>query len=446
MEVAAGYAIGKPQKLMLCDGRAENFCVWERYAVSQTPLSISKVTWRRFVMGRQGLWPGRRWRGKDGAAQAIRSMEGVQLDPLNVVARSQDIALYGRVLDYRPDDLYTVAYQERAFFDYGGWLCLYPMPELPYWRLHMQNKQQKEYWRDQAAVHAQALDEVRRELAERGPLGNRDFSGSRRVNSYRGRKDTALALYYLWITGEVMIHHRDGFERVYDFDHRVAPPEHLAPAPQETAERHFARKSAAIVGLVREGPWITSLGEYLQRPLPRPEGRAWFQGLLAAGELAPVQIEGQKDMYYALAEDLPDLETLQAGGLPSAWQPLETTTDDEAVLLAPLEMVSARGRAKKLFDFEYVWEVYKPVEQRRWGYYTLPILYGDRLVARLDPRLDRKSMTLHILGFWPEPDAPTADPAFAAALRRGLQRFADFVQAQRLNLSAIDSQAWPLLS
>ena len=100
-------------------------------------------------------------------------------------------------------------------------------------------------------------------------------------------------------------------------------------------------------------------------------------------------------------------------------------------------IVSARGRAKKLFDFEYIWEVYKPAEQRRWGYYTLPILYGDRLAARLDPKLDRSSMTLHINGFWLE-DWQPADADFAAALGAGLQRFARFVRASQVDFSAVE--------
>jgi uncharacterized protein YcaQ len=99
-------------------------------------------------------------------------------------------------------------------------------------------------------------------------------------------------------------------------------------------------------------------------------------------------------------------------------------------------MVSARGRAKQVFDFEYLWEVYKPVHQRRWGYYTLPILYGDDLVARLDPKLDRKTNTLHILGFWLEDDAPR-DEAFANALGCGLARFAKLVGAKRVEINAV---------
>jgi len=95
---------------------------------------ISKEAARRYVLGRQGLWPGRRWAGKEGTAQALRYVECVQMDPLNVIARSHDLVLWGRVLDYQPDYLEALMYRDREFFDYGGNLRIYPMSELPYWR------------------------------------------------------------------------------------------------------------------------------------------------------------------------------------------------------------------------------------------------------------------------------------------------------------------------
>jgi uncharacterized protein len=125
------------------------------------------------------------------------------------------------------------------------------------------------------------------------------------------------------------------------------------------------------------------------------------------------------------------------GRIPKGWNPKETTTLEEVTFLAPLDIVSARGRAKKLFDFEYTWEVYTPAHKRRWGYYVLPILYGDDLVARLDPKLDRTTMTLEIKGFWHEDDAPVKDADFADALAKGLVRFAKFVEAEKVNLDAI---------
>ena len=110
---------------------------------------------------------------------------------------------------------------------------------------------------------------------------------------------------------------------------------------------------------------------------------------------------------------------------------------EEVTFLSPLDIVSARGRAKKLFDFEYIWEVYTPVHKRKWGYYVLPILYGDDLVARLDLKLDRTTMTLEIKGFWLEDEATCRDLDFANAFAKGLVRFAEFVQAKKVDMSAL---------
>ena len=97
----------------------------------------------------------------------------------------------------------------------------------------------------------------------------------------------------------------------------------------------------------------------------------------------------------------------------------------------------ALGRAMKLFDFDYQWEVYVPVPKRRWWYYALPILFGDDLVARLDPKLDRTTMTLEIKGFWYEDDAPVKDAAFADAPAHGVIRFAKFLKAEKIDTEAI---------
>lgn len=403
------------------------------------PLTLNQA--RRFILGRQGLWPGRRWQGLDGTGDAVRALEAIQLDPLNVVARSHEINLFCRVLDYRPEYLEQQAYEKRAFFDYGGALFLYPIEELPYWQPHMDHwKQPTNRWGRFLVENAPLVEEIRAQLRERGPLGNRDFNGSGRVQSYRGRKESALALYALWITGQVMVHHRERFERVYDLRERVVPAHIEQIVDEEQAAAHFARKSIAELGLIRRLSWVNSLSGYLNRKLDPIEAHTRLDGMLARGEAAAVQVEGQKEPWYALAEDLPALETIRTGDVPDGWQPLEATTEEEVLFLAPLDMVSARGRAKKLFDFDYVWEVYKPAEKRRWGYYTLPVLWGDRLVARIDPRLERSTGTLRLLGFWPDDPALPSDPAFRRAFQRGLERFAAFLAAQSLDLAALPEE------
>ena len=116
---------------------------------------------------------------------------------------------------------------------------------------------------------------------------------------------------------------------------------------------------------------------------------------------------------------------------------METTTTEEVIFLAPLDQVSARGRAKVLFGFDYVWEVYKPAHLRKFGYYTMPILWGDQLVARFDSKLDRTTNTFIILGLWLEDKRLGRDEAFAEALAQGFVRFVAFVGAGELDAKAI---------
>src|SRR3990172_2465008 len=375
-------------------------------------LAINIEIARRFILGKQGLWPGRRWRGVKGAEKAMRAMEYLQLDPLQIIARSHDIKLHSRVLDYRPGLWERAAYQQRKFFDWGGWLAVRPMDELPFWRVVMRRERENDSRiRSLAREHAAAIVEMRAILRERGTVSNRDFemAARTRTQSYRGRKDSALALYYLWRIGEVMTHHRENFERVYALTEAVAPAHLVGESDEEEADRFLIKKEISFAGL---SP-VKRVHDSFHRGVPFDRTKQISEAMLADGEIIEVQVEGWKGIYYARGSDTKLLRDLSAGRVPKAWTPVETTTTEEVVFLAPLDPVSARGRAKVLFGFDYVWEVYKPQHQRKFGYYTLPILWGDRLVGRFDSKLDRTTNTFVILGLWLEDKALRKNHAFA---------------------------------
>jgi len=407
-------------------------------------LNIDIETARRFILGKQGIWPGRRWRGLKGTEQAMHAMEYVQLDPLQIIARTQDISLYSRVIGYKPEAWENVAYKQRKFFDWGGWLAARPMEELPYWRTVMHRERDGGYGdprlRQTAKEHAKAIIEVRAILKDRGTVGNRDFEAAdrKKIQSYRGRKDSALALYYLWRTGEVMTHHRERFERVYALTENVAPVDLMYEKTQEETDHFLVKKEISFGGITR----IQRTGDSYGRGEPDRAAKKLLEKMLAGGELVEVKVEGWKTMQYALSEDVRLLSDLSAGRIPKSWKPLDTTTIEETVFLAPLDHVSARGRAKNLFGFDYVWEVYKPEHQRKFGYYVLPVLWGDRLVARFDSKLDRATNTFILLGLWLEDKALGKDEAFAEALACGFARFVNFLSADSLNVKAISQ---PLL-
>lgn len=404
------------------------------------PLTLTNQTVRQFVLGRQGLWPGRRWFGPDGLDTALHAIGSVQMDPLNVVARAHHIALWGRVDGYAPADLDLLMYGQRRFFDYGGVLRIRPMAHLPFWRLHMARRRDEPRWAAFRAENGPLIRNVLRVIETGGPRGNRDFRGTASVSNYRGGKNTSLALYYLWLTGELMIDHRRGFDRVYDLRDRVAPLEHNRTVPVGDAERFFARSVLAHLGVMSERAWKNAVAGALLERMDLAQARRRLAAMVDGGIVAEVALDGQRGRHYVLTEDLPAIEDIAGGTVPASWTPIDSASD-EVVFLSPLDVVSASGRAALLFDFEYLWEVYKPAAKRRWGYYTLPILWGDRLVARLDPKLDRERNVLQINGFWLEDDATGIEPAFIAALSRGLRRFAHFLGAGKIDAGAVGHAA-----
>jgi uncharacterized protein YcaQ len=369
----------------------------------------------------------------------MRAMEYLQLDPLQIVARSHDIKLHSRVLDYKPGMWEGLTYKKRKFFDWGGWLAVRPMDELPHWRVVMRRERDGEQrWSGMtklAREHAAAIVEMRALLRERGTVRNRDFemAARTRTESYRGRKDSALALYYLWYIGEVMTHHREGFERVYALTEAVAPADLIRESDEGEADRYLVKKEVSFFGLSRP----SGLDTFIRGV---PYGKAYKQvtdALLADGEIIEVKVEGWKAVHYALASDAKLLGDLSAGRVPKAWTPLETTTSEEVVFLAPWDKTVARGRAKVVFGFDYELEVYRPQHQRKFGYYTLPILWGDQFVGRFDSKLDRKTNTYIILGLWLENKSLARNEAFAEALARGFARFITFLGASTIDAKAI---------
>ena len=160
------------------------------------------------------------------------------------------------------------------------------------------------------------------------------------------------------------------------------------------ADRFLILKDVAFGGLAR----LNRVSDSYHRGMPFERLPTICNALLADGELIEVKVESWKPVHYALGSDLETLRDLSAGRVPPEW--------------TPLDPVSARGRANLLFGFEYIWEIYKPENQRKFGYYALPVLWEDRLVARFDSKFDRATSTFVILGFW-----------LAEALACGMTRF-----------------------
>lgn len=395
-------------------------------------MKISREAERRFVLGMQGLWPGRRWEGLDGTRVALTTCRRIRVDPLDVVGRNQDLVLSSRVVDYQPKDLDFLLYKERAGFEHGGAVSIYPRELL---RLHwswVQNEGLPTRWEKWYSSNSAIAKKVLHEIESRGPLESGDWEGSERVENYRSSKIEGLALYYLWYCMQIMIHHREGSRKFYDLTQKIFG--HLPqPMSKESTINEMAIETLSWLGL--SGPE----GLPYLRTNEQGRGRSAItkrqirKRAIEKGLLTEVEVEGRREAEVVGTESLPLLEDVVQGEIPRSWKPI--SDESEAVFPAPLDVVIANGRSLALFDFEYLWEVYKPENKRRWGYYVLPVLLGDKLVGRIEPRFDKRKKELVIARAWWEKGVELS--IVATPLARGISRMSHSLGAQSMVLGTI---------
>ncbi|HEX6139695.1 MAG TPA: crosslink repair DNA glycosylase YcaQ family protein [Candidatus Limnocylindria bacterium] len=382
---------------------------------------------RRFMVTRHLLAPPRSL--PPASESVLRVMERVgtlQFDPLEVPgARNHDLVLHARIRDYRRPwlDRWLYGRDRRLIEVYNKSLNIVPMAELPHYRLAWDDAgahYRERILRDEAPVAEAIVEQLRRD----GPLSTAAFrEHNHAIDWWWAPTPAARAVMEaLFVTGRLGIARRDGNRRFYDLIERLVPAELLAlRESEEDALRHRLMSRYRAIGLLRApGPAdvIYGTGKVADRLRRTAE-------LVEAGDLFAVEIEGLKGTAYVPAEERPILDATAASVVP----PVVT-------FLAPLDpFVWDRRLLRELFGFDYRWEVYVPAAQRRWGYYVLPMLFGDRLVGRIEPRRDRASPDLRILGIWFQDGFRPEEPHFIPALAEALRAYQAFVGGRRL--------AWP---
>jgi uncharacterized protein YcaQ len=222
------------------------------------------------------------------------------------------------------------------------------------------------------------------------------------------------------VAGRIGIAHRDGNRRYYDLIERLVPARMLKRRESEDdARRHRLLSRFRATGLTTP---VGTQAEVMYSVGSQPERVQWTERLVADGELLPLQVEGLPRPRYIIADEEPILDaTADPMGMPPP-------TVSFLAALDPL--VWDRRQLRELWGFDYLWEVYVPEAKRKWGYYVLPIVFGDRFVGRIEPRIDRKAGTLRILGIWFEPGfAPMEAHGFIGALRDAVEAYRCFVGA-----------------
>ncbi len=391
------------------------------------PIRISAHHARRFLVRRHLLDPPRSLPAEPASVlRVIDRLGSLQFDPLEVPgARNHDLVLHNRIAGHRREwtDGWLYGDDRRLAELYNKSLNILPVHELPYYRLAWDHAAQR--YRD-GILHEQAavVDAILDGVAADGPLSTDAFRHlSQRVDWWWAETPVARAVMEaLFVSGRLGIARRDGNRRYYDLVERLFPAELLARrVSRDESLKHRLLSRHRGLGLMAVGgstDLVTATGSAADRARMTAE-------LIDEGVLLPVTIEGIREVRHVLAEELPILEATAAprdGATPSV------------SFLAPLDsLLWDRRLLQRLFDFSYIWEVYTPAAKRRHGYYALPILFGDRLVGRVEPRLERATRTLRILGIWFEDGfSPMSTTSFLTALRNALEDYRRFVGARRV--------------
>jgi uncharacterized protein YcaQ len=371
--------------------------------------TISKETARRFLLSINGFFEEKH--GKKGTLEAIRQLGCIQTDPITIVHRNHHLVLHNRVVDYKLEYLEELLYKDRFVFEY--WCnekSIIPMEDFRYFRYRMQNPsefhspfyerikaQRKEMERD----ISHALSEIRKH----GALSAQEFEQSGKI---RGKLATKI-LNLLWDCGDLMIERVEGNRRYFDLTERLLSSRADAKTISKAEyEKFMIRRYMKAYGLVDTRDW-----RFGWLALKGCQRKAIVDGMMDAGELCPVRVEGVKHGYYVLKEYLRLLEED------------DVSTDGRVCFVAPLDnLLWNRRMISEIFDFDYSWEVYKVPEKRVYGYYVMPILYGTRFIGRLDPQLDRqnKKMIIHSLLLEEKP----LDKALVRELVGAIERFLAF--------------------
>jgi uncharacterized protein len=329
----------------------------------------------------------------------------LQLDAINVLARTQFLVLFSRLGAYDVARLHQMSGPGGELFEYWGRMAsLLPTAHQPLFRWRMEQHGpygdsptyglRRQAWQE---VHAGYIASVLREVRDRGPLRASQLSDPRRRDGewWERRSVGRQALEFLFTKGELAAWRTEGFERVYDLPERVIPEVVLSlpTPPVDEAHRRLLALAARSLGVAT----ISDLaGYYLVK---QKTAKARLAELLEAGELVEVAVDGWRDAGYML----PDVR-------------LRRPTRQHATLLSPFDsLIWERNRTRRLFGFDYRIEVYTPAPDRRYGYFVLPLLLGDRLVARLDLKADRNTSTLRVVSAFIESGADPDGVASAAA-------------------------------
>ena len=388
---------------------------------------LTKTQARMFILAKQGLLGRYRFSGKDGAYAYVRQAGCIQYDPVDVCGKNAELTLQSRVKGFRKSMLAELLYKDRLLVDYADKeLSIWPAEDWPYFSPYRERSRELgASFPGLAELEEEALAYIRQNgpvSSDTLPIGGEIFWHSSMHWSGHWHKESKAArsvLEQLYTDGTLVIHHKNGSRKFYDLAERHLETSLLTAdfpcADNEDLLCWRVLRRIGAVGLL----WDRNSSAFLGIELKAERRKSVLSALEARGAILPARVEGIKTAFYYRTEDEPLMRAVLAG-----------TIDKKARMefLAPLDpLLWDKTMLAALWDFRYSWEIYTPAGKRKYGYYTLPVLWGGDFIGRIEAVADQKEKTLRVKNIWLEPGVRQTRKlqlAFDRTLRR-LARFND---------------------
>ncbi len=395
---------------------------------------LTKAQARRFILAKQGLLGSYRFSGREGALAYVRQAGCIQYDPVDVCGKNAELTLQSRVKGFKKSMLSELLYKDRLLVDYADKeLSIWPSEDWPYFASYRRRSLALgQTFEGLAELEAEALAYIRKHgpvSSDTLPIEGKIFWHSSMHWSGSWHKDSQAArsvLEQLYTDGTLVIHHKNGSRKFYDLAERCLDPALLAaedPCPDEGSLLcwRILRRIGAV-GLL----WDRNSAAFTGIALSAESRRKALAELEESGAILPARVEGMRPVFYLRAEDKELMESV-------LYDTLDTKPRME--ILAPLDpMLWDKDLVDALWDFRYSWEIYVPAEKRKYGYYNLPILWGESFIGRVEAAADRKAGVLRVKNLRLEPGVRRTKK-LETALDRCLRRFAKFNDCSAIEYS-----------
>ena len=394
--------------------------------------TITREQARQFILSKQGLLGNHRFAGKGGAYDYVCQAGCIQYDPVDVCGKNAELTLQSRVKGFTKEMLADLLYRDRLLVDYADKeLSILPVKDWPYFSGYRErSRAMGKSFDGLAELEAQALAYIR----ENGPVSSDTLPVEGEIfwhssmhwsgNWHKKSQAARSVLEQLYTDGSLVIHHKKGSRKYYDLAENHLDPELLRAenpcAGDEDLLRWRVLRRIGAVGLL----WNRNSTAFLGIPLNAEIRKKIFSDLEESGKTCSVLVDGINAPFSYPAEDGPLMQAVLNG-----------TADRKPRLefIAPLDpMMWDKNMIAALWDFRYSWEIYTPPAKRKYGYYTLPVLWGEKFIGRIEAVADRKSRTLIVKNFWLEPEVRQTKELHSA-MSRSVKRLAGLNGCSRID-------------